>query len=110
MLEDVAAAVFTVNVTNTGSLDADDVVLGFLSPPGAGEGGLPLMSLFGFERVHVRAGETVRVYLSPSLTDFAPAMPDGVRRPLAGRYRVSFGVAEAAAHGMGFVSSDLQAV
>ena len=30
--------------------DADDVVLGFVSPPGAGTGGLPLKSLFAFER------------------------------------------------------------
>ena len=53
------AGSFVVNVTNTGSMDADDVVLGFISPPGAGKGGLPLQSLFGFERVHVKAGETV---------------------------------------------------
>ena len=39
---------FSVNVTNTGSVDADDVVLGFLTPPGAGEDGVPLQSLFGF--------------------------------------------------------------
>lgn len=28
---------YWINVTNTGSVDADDVVLGFLVPPGAGE-------------------------------------------------------------------------
>jgi hypothetical protein len=27
---------YQVNVTNTGSVDADDAVLGFLTPPGAG--------------------------------------------------------------------------
>merc|ERR1712054_134301 len=27
---------YRVNVTNTGNVDSDDVVLGFLSPPGAG--------------------------------------------------------------------------
>ena len=30
---------FTVNVTNTGTFDSDDVVLGFLTPPGAGKNG-----------------------------------------------------------------------
>ena len=54
---------YTVNVTNTGSVDADDVVLGFMTPPGAGENGVPLKTLFGFERVHVKAGETVRHYV-----------------------------------------------
>jgi hypothetical protein len=29
-------------VTNTGSVDSDDVVLGFLVPPGAGTDGIPL--------------------------------------------------------------------
>jgi hypothetical protein len=32
-------------------------VLGMLLPPGAGQGGVPLQTLFGFERVHVKKGE-----------------------------------------------------
>lgn len=48
----------------------DDVVLGFLTPPNAGTDGAPLKSLFGFERVHVKSGETISVYLYPQLTDF----------------------------------------
>ena len=47
---------YMVNVTNSGTMDADDVVLGFLVPPGAGTSGVPLQTLFGFERVHVKAG------------------------------------------------------
>ena len=46
---------YEVKVTNTGTVDADDVVLGFLVPPGAGVNGVPLQTLFGFERVHVPA-------------------------------------------------------
>lgn len=52
-----------VTVTNTGKMDADDVVLGFMVPPGAGVDGVPLQTLFGFERVHVPAGQSVSVYL-----------------------------------------------
>jgi len=101
------AAMYLVNVTNTGSVAADDAVLGFLTPPGAGVGGLPLKQLFGFERVHVKPGETVQVYLYPALTDFAfAAAADGARAPLAGTYTVSFGVA---APGMGFVEAPLEA-
>merc|ERR1719440_639698 len=54
-------ATYTVKVTNTGKFDADDSVLGFLKPPGAGKNGIPLQSLFGFERVHVKAGESMQV-------------------------------------------------
>ena len=43
------AASYWVNVTNTGPVDSDDVVLGFLVPPGAGQNGVPLQQLFGFE-------------------------------------------------------------
>jgi hypothetical protein len=31
-------------VTNTGTVDADDVVLGFLVPPNAGKDGIPLQA------------------------------------------------------------------
>lgn len=60
---------YTVNVTNTGRVDAADVVLGFLTPPGAGTDGVPLQSLFGFERVFVKAGATVSVYLGAQATE-----------------------------------------
>lgn len=84
-------------------------VLGFLVPPGAGERGAPLQTLFGFERVHVKAGESVTVWLYPALTDFAIADLDGHRAPLPGQYTVRFGVKEAAAHGMGFAEVVLTA-
>lgn len=104
-----AAAEYVLNVTNTGARDADDVVLAFLSPPGAGEGGRPLRSLFGFERVHVKAGQTVSVWLYPPLTALATVEPDGVRRALAGEHTVSFGVAETHTHGMGYAQVRLVA-
>merc|ERR1719181_1847316 len=85
---------YWVNVTNTGKMDADDVVLGFLTPPGAGQNGVPLKQLFGFERVHVKAGETVSVFLYPSLTDFAQADVAGKLKALTGTYQFHFGVAE----------------
>jgi beta-glucosidase-like glycosyl hydrolase len=96
------AATYVVNVTNTGSVDADDVVLGFLVPPGAGSNGVPLQIIFGFERVHVKAGETVSVFLYPALSDFAQVDKEGYRSALPGEYKVCFGVQEAAAKGMGY--------
>ena len=100
---------YAINVTNTGTVDADDVVLGFISPPGAGTAGLPLKTLFGFERVHVRAGQTVTVFLYPSMTHLAAVSVDGSRQAMPGRYVVSFGVRETLQFGMGHVSVDLVA-
>ena len=98
---------FFVNVTNTGSVDSDDVVLGFLVPPGAGVGGVPLQELFGFERVFVAAGATVTVYLGAQGVRFTQAGEDGARRFLPGTYKVRFGVKETLAHGMGFSETEL---
>jgi xylan 1,4-beta-xylosidase len=66
--------------------------------------------LFGFERVHVPAGQTVTVYLGAQGVRFTQAGADGVRRVLPGKYAVRFGVAEAAQHGMGFAEVPLVAV
>ena len=35
-------------VSNTGDVDADDAVLGFLTPPGAGKDGVPLQTLLAY--------------------------------------------------------------
>ena len=103
------AGKYRLNVTNTGLMDADDVVLGFISPPGAGTNGLPLQTLFGFERVFVKAGESVTVDLFPQLTEFAATGVDGDKSALAGTYLVSFGVREAAGKGMGFATARVAA-
>merc|ERR1712194_56376 len=98
---------YAVNVTNTGGKDADEVVLGFLTPPGAGKNGVPLKVLFGFERVHIKAGETATVFLYPSLLDFAQANIDGKLEAVGGEYGVHFGVAETLAHGMGYAEAGI---
>jgi hypothetical protein len=103
------AGKYVIEVTNTGAIDADDVVLGFVSLPGAGTNGIPLQSLFGFERVHVRAGQSKTVTLYPALTEFATTDLEGGRHATAGEYHLSFGVAEAAGHGMGYISATLTA-
>eukprot|EP01052_Picozoa_sp_SAG31_P011239 SAG31_NODE_632_length_13389_cov_4.818360_10_plen_518_part_00 len=86
------ATQFKVVVTNTGDVDSDDVVLGFLTPPGAGIGGKPLKQLYGFERVHVLAKQAVTVMLYPQLVDFTTVATDGSRVADLGDYIASFGV------------------
>ena len=84
-------------------------MLGFISPPGAGRNGLPLKTLFGFERVHVRAGQTVTVSLYPSMTHLTTVTADGQREALSGSYEVTFGVHETLSFGMGHASATLVA-
>ena len=85
------------------------MVLGFLTPPGAGTEGVALKALFAFERVHVAKGATMTVTLYPAFTDFTAVTHSGGRVALSGEYMVTFGVAEAAPHGMGFVSHQFNA-
>jgi len=96
-------AEYQVNVTNTGNYDADDVVLGFITPPGAGQNGVALKYLFGFERVHVPKGQTVSVFLYPTLGDFTQVNTKGARVPVGGEYTVSFGIEETHKYGQGLV-------
>jgi len=92
-------ALYQVNVTNTGNYDADDSVLGFITPPNAGKDGNPIKYLFGFERVHVLRGQTVTVTLNPSLGDFTRADENGKRVPVPGDYIVQFGIPETTGQG-----------
>ena len=59
-------------------------------------------TLFGFERVHVKAGQTVTVSLAAGLSDFATVGADGQHVALPGTYTAHFGVRESLQHGMGF--------
>jgi hypothetical protein len=85
---------YTVNVTNTGTVDADHVILGMLTPPNAGVNGVPIQVLWGFERIHVAAGETVTVSMTPSMTDFTQVDASGLRNAHGGEYTFRFGIEE----------------
>lgn len=100
---------YAVKVTNTGDKDADDTVLGFLIPPDAGKDGIPLKILFGFQRVHVKAGATETVWLYPNMLDFTTVAREGHFKLHPGEYRVHFGLPESVPFGMGFVEDKLSA-
>jgi beta-D-xylosidase 4 len=95
-------AIYELKVTNRGDVAADDVVLGFLRPPGAGTSGIPLQSLFGFERVHLLAGASTTVTLLPSHADFSQVTTEGERVSHPGEYTVRFGLQAMVAEGGGF--------
>jgi hypothetical protein len=97
----------TVLVTNTGRLDADDVVLGFVRPPGAGRNGVPLKMLYDFQRVTVAAGHSVNVTLNATALTFTQVDESGARKILHGRYVFQFGIPETSAMGQGFAFSDV---
>ena len=108
-LDAPVAAKYRVNVTNTGAVDSDYSVLGFLEPPGAGQNGVPREVLFGFDRVRVRAGETVSVWLGVGARDLTRVARDArgalVRAPVPGSWRVRVGVGADEAVAVDFVAA-----
>ena len=85
------AAGYRVNITNTGAVDSDYVVMGFLVPPGAGVNGVPLQTLFGFQRVKVAAGESVEVWLGVGARELTRVV-GGARVEAPGLWRVRVGL------------------
>ena len=77
---------YTVLVKNTGSVDSDVSVLGFLSAleqPDA-----PIKQLFDFARTHIKAGQEETVHLMVSPASLATVDRKGIRAIRKGRYKV----------------------
>jgi beta-glucosidase-like glycosyl hydrolase len=106
-LDSEVAVSYWVNVTNTGSVDARDAVLGFLVPPGAGSNGVPLQELFGFDKVLVPAGQTVTVYLGVQARHLTVVNKDAERVAVPGTWKLRVGVEND--QGMGFVEHEFVA-
>lgn len=87
-----SAIVVTARVTNTGLLDADEVVQLYSSPTPGSFGAreppsLPRRALIGFQRVHVPAGGSVDVPFSVAPVDLAlTAAGDASAPPAAGGF------------------------
>lgn len=79
----------SVTVKNTSMRDGDEVVqlyLGFPQLPGA-----PMQALRGFQRIHLKTGESRKVTFSLDPAGLSHVAPDGNRIVSAGRYELSLG-------------------
>jgi beta-glucosidase len=79
----------SVDVTNTGSADSDEVVELYLAHPGVD--GAALRALTGFQRVPVRQGETRTVEFKLRDRDLSVVDSAGLRRIVPGRVEVWVG-------------------
>ena len=83
----------TVNVRNTGGLAGDEVVEAYVKTP---QGGGPIHSLAGFQRVRLAPGESRDVTLTLEPRSISSVDDKGDRAVLAGKYRLSVGSAQPA--------------
>ncbi|MEJ2402505.1 MAG: glycoside hydrolase family 3 C-terminal domain-containing protein, partial [Xanthomonadales bacterium] len=79
----------TVDITNDGAMDGDEVAQLYLSRPGVA--GAPIRALAGFQRLHLRRGETRQVSFNLNARDLSIVDPDGVRRVVPGTVNVWIG-------------------
>ena len=84
-------------VVNTGDVDSDHVILGFVIGPNAGKGGRPKKSLVEFKRVHVRRDHVQEVTFELRARHFAVARYDGKLQVEEGEYTLELGLPETAA-------------
>ena len=73
----------SVDVTNSGGRDGDEVVQLYASHPGAA--GAPIRALKGFERIHLKQGETKTVSFTLDPRALSIVDPQGVRKVVPGR-------------------------
>ena len=79
----------SVQVTNSGAREGDEVVELYVTPPSGA--GLPLRSLKGFERVHLAPGESQTVTFALTPRDLAFADTAGKMRTREGKYSLWVG-------------------
>jgi beta-glucosidase len=79
----------SVNITNSGSREGDEVAELYLIPPGGA--GLPLRSLKGFERIQLAPGQSRTVTFTLTPRDLAFADSAGKMRTRKGRYQLWVG-------------------
>lgn len=79
---------FSVKVTNSGARDGSVSVLGFVMSDKAG---YAAAKLFGFKKIHLKAGESAVVRLLAEPWAFARSDDDGNLRVHSGSYRIHLG-------------------
>ncbi len=84
---------YRVNVTNTGDVPGNDVVLAYVKPPqeSLNDPSPPIKKLFGFERVHLNVGETTQVYFPLNIQSLLTIGRDGTKWIEPGLYRILIG-------------------
>jgi hypothetical protein len=84
---------FRVNVTNTGSVAGDDVVLAFITPPkvSIGDPSPPIKQLFGFERVHLEVDATAQIYFPLYMDAILTVRSDGSKWLEPGLHQIKIG-------------------
>jgi hypothetical protein len=89
----VLIALFRVNITNTGSINGDDVVLAYIKPSQVlhDDEMPPIKQLFGFERVNLNVAETKQIFFPLYIEALFTIAQDGSKWLRSGEYQILIG-------------------
>ncbi|HTM82298.1 MAG TPA: glycoside hydrolase family 3 C-terminal domain-containing protein [Asticcacaulis sp.] len=79
----------SVDVTNSGQMDGDEIVQLYLSHPGQND--VPIRALARFDRIHLKAGETKTVSFTLDSRALSTVNPDGSRSVRPGKVNIWLG-------------------
>jgi len=84
---------FRVNVTNTGAIDGDGVVLFYVTPQQVLHNGQipPIKQLFSFERIHLSINETKQVFFPLNIEALFTIARNGSKWLHPGQYHILIG-------------------
>ena len=84
---------FRVNVTNTGDMMGDDVVLAFVTSYNTTTNGQmsPIKQLFGFERVKLAVNQTKEIFFPLNIRHLLTVIQDGTKWLHPGLYNILIG-------------------
>jgi hypothetical protein len=85
--------IYRVNVTNTGDVLGDDVVLAYVTPPkiSINDPSPPIKKLFGFERVRLDVNQTTQLFFPLNTDSLLTVARDGSKWLEPGLYRILIG-------------------
>lgn len=83
---------FRVNVTNTGDMDGDDIVLAYVTLPSIdNDEVVAFKQLFGFQRVHLAVNQTKEIFFSFTIKAALTVAQDGSKWLHPGLYFITIG-------------------
>jgi beta-D-xylosidase 4 len=90
--ERIVISLIRVNVTNTGEMDGDDVVLVYVTLPSIDNDEIvPFKQLFGFERVHLAINQTKEIFFPFTVGAALTVARDGSKWLHPGLYYITIG-------------------
>ena len=88
----IVISLIRINVTDTGEMDGDDVILAYVTLPNIDDDEIvPFKQLFGFKRIHLAINETKEIFFPFTVGAALTVAKDGTKWLHPGLYYITIG-------------------